>query len=106
MVLLDVMMPQVDGIQILAAIRADPHLRHIPVLILTASTDAQTKLRALESGATDFLAKPVDPSDLVPRIRNALIVKAHHDHLARYSEQPGTAGAGPDGGAGSRRGCR
>ena len=40
----------------------------------------------MESGATDFLAKPVDPSDLVPRIRNALIVKAHHDHLARYSE--------------------
>jgi putative two-component system response regulator len=86
-VLLDVMMPQVDGIQILQAIRADPALAHIPVLILTASTDSDTKRRALESGATDFLAKPVDPSDLIPRIRNALIVKAHHDHLSRYSEQ-------------------
>jgi len=85
-VLLDVMMPQVDGIQILQAIRADPALAHIPVLILTASTDSETKRRALESGATDFLAKPVDPSDLIPRIRNALIVKAHHDHLSRYSE--------------------
>jgi putative two-component system response regulator len=85
-VLLDVMMPQVDGIQILQAIRADASLAHIPVLILTASTDSDTKRRALESGATDFLAKPVDPSDLIPRIRNALIVKAHHDHLSRYSE--------------------
>lgn len=86
-VLLDVMMPQVDGIQILQAIRADRRLCHIPVLILTASTDAATKLRALEAGASDFLAKPVDANDLLPRIRNSLIVKAHHDHLASYSEQ-------------------
>lgn len=83
----DVVMPRVSGIDILRKIRADARLAHVPVLILTASTDAQTKLAALESGATDFLAKPVDPSDLVPRIRNALIVKAHHDHLERYSVQ-------------------
>jgi putative two-component system response regulator len=85
-VLLDVMMPQVNGIEILRAIRSAPRLRHIPVLILTASTDSETKLQALDAGATDFLAKPVDPSDLAPRIKNALIVKAHHDHLCRYSE--------------------
>jgi putative two-component system response regulator len=86
-ILLDVMMPKVNGIDLLRDIRADQHLCHIPVIILTASTDADTKLRALEAGATDFLAKPVDPNDLVPRIRNTLIVKAHHDHLSRYSEQ-------------------
>lgn len=86
-VLLDVMMPDVDGIQILQAIRASPTMQLTPVLILTASTDAETKLKALNAGASDFLAKPVDPSDLLPRIRNALIVKAHHDHLANYSEQ-------------------
>jgi putative two-component system response regulator len=86
-ILLDVMMPRVDGIQILQEIRAHPQMRHIPVLILTASTDAATKLRALNAGATDFLAKPVDPSDLVPRIRNALMIKSHYDHLANYSEQ-------------------
>ena len=74
-VLLDVMMPQVDGIEILQQVRADPQLRHTPVLILTASTDTQTKLRALNAGATDFLAKPVDAADLLPRIRNTLIVK-------------------------------
>jgi putative two-component system response regulator len=86
-VLLDVMMPDVDGIQILQAIRANPKMQLTPVLILTASTDSETKLKALNAGATDFLAKPVDPSDLLPRIRNSLIVKAHHDHLANYSEQ-------------------
>jgi putative two-component system response regulator len=86
-VLLDVMMPQIDGIQILQAIRACQTLAHIPVLILTASTDAATKLRALNAGATDFLAKPVDPSDLIPRIRNALVLKALHDNLANHSEE-------------------
>lgn len=86
-VVLDVMMPQVDGIQVLQSIRQHEEIGHTPVLILTASTDSQTKLRALNAGATDFLAKPVDPSDLLPRIRNSLIVKAHHDQLERYSEE-------------------
>lgn len=86
-VLLDVMMPQVSGLQILDAVRTDQALAHLPVLILTASTDQQTKSTALELGATDFLAKPIDASDLVPRVRNALMVKAHQDHLARYSER-------------------
>jgi putative two-component system response regulator len=86
-ILLDVMMPQIDGIQILTAVRADERMRHLPVLILTASTDAQTKMRCLDAGATDFLAKPVDPNDLIPRLRNALIVKAHHDHLANYARE-------------------
>ena len=85
-VLLDIMMPQVSGLQILQAIRTDPLLTHLPVLILTATTDAQTKIQALELGATDFLAKPVEASDLVPRVRNSLLVKAHHDFLANQSE--------------------
>jgi putative two-component system response regulator len=86
-VLLDVMMPRVDGIDILRAVRATDDLRHIPVLILTAATDHATRLKALEAGATDFLAKPIDVSELIPRLRNALLVKAHQDHLSSYSEQ-------------------
>ena len=84
-ILLDVMMPQVSGLKILQEVRSDPDLAHLPVIILTASTDAETKRSALDLGATDFLAKPVDAADLVPRVRNCLLVKAHHDHLARYS---------------------
>ncbi|HEX4053145.1 MAG TPA: HD domain-containing phosphohydrolase [Tepidisphaeraceae bacterium] len=84
-VLLDVMMPQVNGLQILEWIRGDRQFQHVPVLILTASSDSATKLSALELGATDFLAKPVDPNELVPRLRNVLIVKAHQDYLAGYS---------------------
>ena len=78
-------MPQVNGLQILEWIRGDRQFQHVPVLILTASSDSATKLSALELGATDFLAKPVDPNELVPRLRNVLIVKAHQDYLAGYS---------------------
>lgn len=85
LLVLDVVMPQVSGLDLLAAVRADPQTLHIPVLILTASSDAETKLCALERGATDFLAKPVDPSELVLRIRNALTVKAHQDYLQDFS---------------------
>jgi putative two-component system response regulator len=86
-ILLDIVMPGVGGLDILQTLRADARLRHIPVIILTASTDSAVKLRALELGATDFLAKPVDAQELVPRIRNAMLVKIHQDHLANYSQE-------------------
>ncbi|MEZ6103739.1 MAG: response regulator [Pirellulaceae bacterium] len=86
LILLDVMMPEVSGLEILQQVRSTAAIANIPVLILTASTDAETKSKALELGATDFLAKPVVASDLLPRVRNALILKAHQDHLERYAE--------------------
>jgi putative two-component system response regulator len=85
--LLDIMMPEVSGIEILQQVRADRQLSRIPVVILTAVGDARIKQKALELGATDFLTKPVDPSELVLRVGNALMVKSHYDHLANYSVQ-------------------
>ncbi len=87
LVLLDVMMPNVSGLDILAELRENSRTRNIPILILTASTDRDTRLLALQRGATDFLAKPVDPSELIPRVRNALLVKSHQDHLEQYAER-------------------
>ena len=84
-ILLDVMMPNVSGLEILQQVRRASGLSQTPTLILTASTDRELKVKALQAGATDFLAKPVDPSELVARVRNALVVKAHQDHLARYA---------------------
>jgi putative two-component system response regulator len=86
-ILLDIMMPEVSGIEILQQIRSDTQLAHIPAIILTAVGDARIKQRALELGATDFLTKPVDPSELVLRVGNALVAKAHYDYLANYSVQ-------------------
>jgi putative two-component system response regulator len=86
-ILLDIMMPEVSGIEILQQIRSDTQLAHIPAIILTAVGDARIKQKALELGATDFLTKPVDPSELVLRVGNALVAKAHYDYLANYSVQ-------------------
>lgn len=81
LVILDVMMPFVTGVEILAALRARPETAHLPVLVLTAAVDRATRLSVLEAGATDFLNKPIDPSELSPRVRNAMTVKKFNDSL-------------------------
>ena len=86
-VLLDIMMPEVSGLEILSAMRTDPRLCHIPVIVLTACTGADVKLNALKLGPSDFLSKPVDASELILRLRNVLAVKAYQDHLAEHSHE-------------------
>lgn len=81
-VLLDINMPHVSGLDILRIIGLDPSLQHIPVLILTAATDPEVRRTALDLGASDFLSKPVDPNELLPRVRNAIILKQHFDMMA------------------------
>ncbi|TWU05568.1 Cyclic di-GMP phosphodiesterase response regulator RpfG [Stieleria varia] len=83
--LLDINMPHVDGISILKQVRQVERFRHLPVLILTANGDSEVKLKCLELGATDFLVKPVDPVELAPRVRNALLSKIHQDQLAHHA---------------------
>lgn len=82
--LLDLSMPKVGGMQILAALREDNELRHIPVLVLTINSDGPTKLQALGLGAIDFLAKPVDPSELALRLRNTLAAAAQRKYLLTH----------------------
>ncbi len=82
--LLDLIMPHRSGHEILSEIRNHPRFKHLPVIVLTASSDTQDKLKALELGATDFLAKPVDQSELGLRVRNTLAAKAYLDQLAYF----------------------
>jgi diguanylate cyclase (GGDEF)-like protein len=89
--LLDLVMPEVTGFDILFELSRDEATRHLPIVVLTSSGDAETKLRALEMGATDFLAKPVDPSELTLRLRNTLTVKAYQDRLAKFDHLTGLA---------------
>ena len=89
LVLLDVNMPEVSGLDILNGIRADEALKHIPAIVLTGATDSATKLLALGLGATDVLGKPVDPSELALRVRNTLTAKAHQDRLLNFDELTG-----------------
>ena len=86
-VLLDIHMPDINGLEILAAIRSDEELCRTPVLILTGSSDPETKLIALQAGATDLLQKPVHGEELLARLGNVLKIKAYQDRLYKYSEE-------------------
>jgi diguanylate cyclase (GGDEF)-like protein len=87
--LLDLSMPKVSGIDILSQMREDAQLRHVPVIVLTSSTDPQVKLKALALGAMDFLSKPVDPSELGLRIRNTLAASAYREYLGQHDTLTG-----------------
>ncbi len=86
-ILLDVKMPVISGLEILSIIRSDQTFNMMPVLVLTACPDLETKRQALESAPSDFLAKPVDPNELLLRMKNLLTVKAFQDHMTRHSQQ-------------------
>ena len=66
-VLLDLIMPALSGFDIMKRMRAEASLKHTPTIVLTSSNDPSTKLQSLEMGAMDFLAKPVDATELVLR---------------------------------------
>lgn len=87
--LLDLSMPKVSGLDILERLRDEPVLRHVPVIVLTSSVDPQVKLKALALGAMDFLSKPVDPSELGLRIRNTLAASAYRDYLGQHDSMTG-----------------
>ena len=74
-VLLDVMMPGMDGFEVCSRIKQDPKTAHIPVIMVTALTDTQDKVRGLESGADDFLSKPINDTALMARVRSLVRLK-------------------------------
>ena len=83
LVLLDLMMPHVDGFTILEQLRETDEA-FLPVIVLTADSNEQTKLRALRSGATDFLLKPLDQIEVLLRIANVLELRRLHLELAMH----------------------
>jgi two-component system cell cycle response regulator len=78
-VLLDVMMPGMDGFEVCAKIKENAKSAHIPVIMVTALTDVQDKVRGLESGADDFLSKPINDTALMARVRSLVRLKMSTD---------------------------
>ena len=78
-VLLDIVMPEMDGYETLAAIKADETLRHVPVIMISGVEELDSVVRCIEMGATDYLPKPFDPAILGARIRASLAGKRLHD---------------------------
>ncbi len=80
-VLLDIMMPGLDGFEVCERLKADPKTAHIPVIMVTALSDVADRVRGLEAGADDFLTKPVDEMALFARVRSLVRLKMMMDEL-------------------------
>ncbi len=78
-ILLDLLMPEMDGFEVLSQLKADPQLRRIPVIIISALDDMDSVIRCIEMGATDYLSKPFDPVLLRARVNASLASKRLHD---------------------------
>src|SRR5258708_26114989 len=93
-VLLDVRMPDMDGFEVCRRLRAAPDTAHLPIVLLTAFDRPADRMRGLESGADDFLTKPVDEIALIARVRSLVRLKFSIDELrarAAHSAEAGTA---------------
>ncbi len=87
LVLLDVMMPNMDGIEAVKRLKTDPSLPFIPVILLTAKADARDVISGLEAGGDDYLTKPVDHAALSARVRAMLRIKALHDRVQEQAAE-------------------
>lgn len=79
LVLADINMPGINGHELCRAIRADGDLKHIPIVMITSLESRDAKLKSIEAGADEFLTKPIDPPELLLRVRNILNSRAYED---------------------------
>jgi putative two-component system response regulator len=86
-ILLDVMMPEMDGFEVARVLKGNRETRHIPVVMVTSLHDVDARVKAFEAGADDFLTKPVDKTELIARVRSLVKVKAFHDHMNDYRKK-------------------
>ncbi len=87
LILLDAMMPKLDGFEVTRRLKEDKSTRIIPIVMVTALQEVQARVMALEVGADDFLAKPVDKTELRARVQSLLKVKTYNDHMRNYQQE-------------------
>ena len=81
LMIIDNVMPGMSGLELVEAVRALPSHRHVPIIMITADADRSIRLAAINAGATDFLAKPVDPIELRSRLTNLLALRSAQNQL-------------------------
>ncbi|MBU1041807.1 MAG: response regulator [Proteobacteria bacterium] len=86
LVLLDIMMPGMDGFLVTKAIREIPKFADLPIIMVTALSAKEDRLRAVEAGANDFVAKPIDSTELRVRMTSLLRMKGYHDEIKGYQQ--------------------
>ncbi len=87
LILMDIMMPNLNGFEVVTRLKAKDNLALIPIVMVTALQDVGDRVKALEVGADDFLTKPVDRMELRARVRSLLKVKAYNDHMVNYRQE-------------------
>ena len=80
LLLLDAQMPEMDGFELASMLKADPITATIPIIMVSANEGRGARLIGLESGAEDYLSKPVDPAELIAKIRNLLLLRKRASH--------------------------
>jgi len=87
LILMDIMMPNLNGFEVVTRLKTKENLALIPIVMVTALQDVGDRVKALEVGADDFLTKPVDRMELRARVRSLLKVKAYNDHMVNYRQE-------------------
>ncbi len=87
LILLDVMMPGMDGFEVTRRVRQDNQNKLLPIVLVTALRETEDRVKGIEAGCDDFLSKPVDKTELLARVRSLLKVKAYNDLLANYRKE-------------------
>ena len=86
-ILLDLLMPKIDGFEVMEKLKGDDRTMIIPIVIVTGLGEVKDRVRALQLGADDFLTKPVDRLELTARVRSLVKVKAYNDYMRDYQKE-------------------
>ena len=87
LVLLDLMMPKMDGFEVCHRLKADKNLPFMPIILVTPRADSKDVVRGLEAGGDEYVTKPIDQAALVARVRSALRIKELHDTVHEQSRR-------------------
>src|SRR3954454_12114627 len=87
LVLLDVMMPNIDGIEVCRRLKSDAALSFLPVILVTARVETKDVVAGLDAGADEYLTKPIDQPALVARVKSVLRIKALHDEVQTQARE-------------------
>jgi PAS domain S-box-containing protein len=87
LILLDVMMPGMDGFEVTRRIRQDPKTRLMPIILVTALKETEDRIKGIKAGCDDYISKPFDKMELLARVQSLLKVKAYNDMMTNYRKE-------------------
>ena len=87
LILLDVMMPGIDGFEVTRKVRQDVKIRLLPIILVTALRETEDRVKGIEAGCDDFISKPVEKIEILARVRSLLKIKAYNDLMSNYRQE-------------------